>query len=184
MLRWWPTAPFRVPSHVGAKWKAENEQTITELLWEERNLKIFWDWLFGFCFAFYAHMGQHPETIIGEASLPITFSGSTRFINVEIIPSLTDTWVLSLNFAEVSENEYFQPKYSFSHQKRDDLSYQKNSKLTWLYYIQKSKMFPRLWSTDKNEQWSHLEAWYWTGWLMQNLVQYRLVPTTTAGPRY
>ena len=32
---------IRVPSHVGAKCKAENEQAITEHLEEEKNLKLF-----------------------------------------------------------------------------------------------------------------------------------------------
>ena len=50
---------LRVPFHVGAKRKAENKQPITELLLEERNLKIFYYRLLGFCFAFCAHMRRH-----------------------------------------------------------------------------------------------------------------------------
>ena len=50
-----------VPSHVGAKCKADNEQPITEHLWEERNLKLFCNWMYVLCSAFCAHMGRHPD---------------------------------------------------------------------------------------------------------------------------
>ena len=55
---------LRVPSHVGAKCKSENEQPITEHLEEEWNLKLFCHWLFVFCLSFCAHMGRHPRTHI------------------------------------------------------------------------------------------------------------------------
>ena len=43
------------------------------------------------------------ESIIGEANLPITFSGTIRPINVKIIPSLTDTCVLGMDFSQSFE---------------------------------------------------------------------------------
>ena len=56
------TDSLRVPPHVGAKCKEENEQPITEHLDEEGNLKLFCNWLLVFCFAFCAHMRRHPYT--------------------------------------------------------------------------------------------------------------------------
>ena len=44
-----------------AKCKTENEQPITEKLQISFFLKVFCNWLFVFCFAFCAHMGQHPR---------------------------------------------------------------------------------------------------------------------------
>ena len=58
----WRVRWVRVPSHVGAKCKAENEQPITKHLQEERNIQLFRNWLFVFCFVFCAHMEWHPET--------------------------------------------------------------------------------------------------------------------------
>ena len=52
---------YKVPSYAGAKNNAENEQPITEHLEEERNLTLFSNWLFLFCFAICAHMGWHLE---------------------------------------------------------------------------------------------------------------------------
>ena len=51
-----------MPSHVGTKYKAENKQLITNLLQEERNLKLFFNWLFAFSYSFCAHMRRHPNT--------------------------------------------------------------------------------------------------------------------------
>ena len=53
--------PVNVPSHNCRKRKAENEQPITEYLKEERNLKIFCNWLSVFCFAFSAIMQSHLQ---------------------------------------------------------------------------------------------------------------------------
>ena len=41
------------------------------------------------------------ETIIGEAHLPITFSGTTHIMDVKIIPGLADTCVLDMDFGEI-----------------------------------------------------------------------------------
>ena len=49
---------------MGAKRKTENEQPITDHVQEERNLKIFCYRIFGFCFAFCAHIGRHPNATI------------------------------------------------------------------------------------------------------------------------
>ena len=52
---------YKVLSYAGAKCNAESGQPITEHLEEERNLTLFCNWLFVFCFAVCAHMGWHPE---------------------------------------------------------------------------------------------------------------------------
>ena len=58
--RVWSRRWLRVPSHMGTKCKAENEQPFTEKLYISFFLKVFCNWLFVFCFAFYAYMGGHP----------------------------------------------------------------------------------------------------------------------------
>ena len=63
---------FTVPSHVGAKCKAENEQPITEKLKISFFCEVFCNWLFVFCFEFCAvcaHMGRHPYCITSSVEL-------------------------------------------------------------------------------------------------------------------
>ena len=58
---WCRSFHLKVPAHMGTKCKPENEQPFTEKLHISFFLKVFYNWLFVFCFAFCAYMGRHPK---------------------------------------------------------------------------------------------------------------------------